>query len=231
MSSVASIFMMSMGTCTILFFVCFMRLRRTLPTTEKRTFLGIAGDSSFGVQLILSFVAGLLLVIVAGLALELIGSLVLYADNWVSPLIEETFKFAVLWLVASAKMRKDLQNVSEARQTSFAIGSGAARGMALGIGFGLGETILYALDNPELLLLRSVSAMVLHALTGAIIGRFTATIILGKTCWRCLIMILGAHYLYNFLLLQEFPFSYFVFLLLYLLSAITVRFFSFQEKV
>ena len=230
-ASLASWILMSLGTSGMLLFVCLNRFRRALPPDGKAgRFFGVSGEPELGIRIATSFLLGLGGVIVTGFILLLFRNTNLLRNPVLGPFFEESMKLALLALFITPHLSRGLNRVSAVRLRTFAIGFMGINGMALGIGFGLGEAILYALDEPRLLLLRGVSSIVLHALTGAIASRYLATRAVSIGCWKCPLVATGLHLLYNFLVLQTFPLNYLVFFVLLFFAMQILRMFSFQEE-
>ena len=229
LSQLASWLLMSLGASLMLLVVGVGRLRRSLPQAEgERSLFGLAGEPLLLVRLLVSFAAGLGAVLLVGLIFLGTRSFSLFRNPILAVLLEETVKAAVLLLVSSGPVSRAMNRVSAAHTRTLTIGLSAACGMTLGMGFGLGESILYAADSPGLLLLRGVSSVVLHSLSGALLGRWAATRLLGKTCWLCLLAALLLHGAYNLLVSLDFPYSYLVFLLLAAFAMRVIRFFGYQ---
>jgi RsiW-degrading membrane proteinase PrsW (M82 family) len=230
-NQLASWILMSLGTSMIILFVCISRLQRILPVEPGRSrFLAIQGSKGLGFNLLKAFAFGLILVLVVGSLLIFIKSYWLFDSFWFSPLLEESAKIIVTGYLFTQIIQQGLSEISSARARTFTIGSFGLYGMTLGIGFGLGESLLYSLEVPRILLLRGVTSIVLHGITGAIGGRFLATRMLGKTCFFCGATAIGLHIGYNFLVTLNFPYSYFIFFLLLFFASQILRMFQFQES-
>jgi RsiW-degrading membrane proteinase PrsW (M82 family) len=231
LSQLASWILLSLGTSMIILFVCLSRLQRILPNEPGTTkFLAIQGAKGLGLNLLKAFAVGLLLVLGVGGLLILLRRVWIFDSFWFSPILEESSKILAISLVFSPVIQQGLSEISSARARTFTMGSFGLYGMTLGIGFGLGESLLYSLEMPRILLLRGVTSIVLHGITGAIGGRFLATRMVGKTCYFCGATAIGLHIGYNYLVSLSFPYSYLVFFVLLFFATQILRMFQFQEQ-
>lgn len=230
-SQLASWILMSIGASGILLFVSLGRYKRSLPPGEgEKTLLGVNGAPKLGSRLLLSFALGLGAVFVVGFLFLLLRAFAAFRHPIFAVFIEESVKALALFLLLPAPMRRGINSLASSHVRTFAIGFGAINGLALGMGFGLGEAILYSLDSPGLLLLRGVSSIVLHSLSASLLGRWIATGVLGKTCWYCPLAALLLHASYNLIVGLDFPYNYFAFLLLAAFAMRVLSFFGWQEN-
>jgi len=229
-SQVGAWILMSLGTSGILFFVSLSRFRRALPARSgTRGWWPVAGESNLGLGVLVAGGSGLLAVLLLGGLFLAFRGFWLLRNPLFGPLVEELGKILVLGLVLAPRMERGMSEVSSARVRTFAIGTMGLYGLAMGIGFGLGEAILSSLDSPNTLLLRGVTSIILHGITGALGSRFISTRSLGKACWKCPVVAVLLHGGYNYLVGLIFPFSYLVFFLLLFFAVQLLRMFNFQD--
>jgi len=89
---------------------------------------------------------------------------------FIAGLVEEGIKFAVISLTTIERRRRGKEFRGAAPDPARV--HPLVAGIITAVGFGFGENILYVFGPPSHLILRGVTAVALHAITGAMIGYF-----------------------------------------------------------
>ncbi|KGE73818.1 PrsW family intramembrane metalloprotease [Spirochaeta lutea] len=240
LSTLVSQFSLALGGALVLSLLLWIRLRRILADPQKRPGY-IAGDVPIWMYVLGALGIGLLTVLIVGGILQGLNwfqpftftgarlsqrySIREFSPTWStvqsliamflrSAALEELVKVFLIWLITRGLTTRAYSVLAPSQRSTFITVVPVFLGFIFGIGFGAGETLLFALGNFQLLVLRGSTAVILHGVTAGIAARSIPARELGLRSWAWIAAAMGIHWLYNLLLALPSPFNYLVFVLL-----------------